>query len=98
MLVVRHAEIDYKASGELDDWLEVSTEVVDMRNSSFTIKHVISRIDSPKARRRKSQSKEAPHDPEPPTVLVEIKVVIVAISEIGRAVRIPPQLRQIFKR
>jgi len=29
-------------------------------------------------------------------LLVEIKVVIVALGENGRAVRIPPQLRQIF--
>jgi acyl-CoA thioesterase FadM len=30
------------------------------------------------------------------TVLVAIKVVIVAISSAGRPVRLPPQLRQIF--
>lgn len=77
MLVVRHAEIDYRASGKLDDMLDISTEVVEFGNTSLTMKHIISRGD---------------------TVLAEIKVVVVAVSGIGKAARIPPQLRQIFGR
>lgn len=77
MLVVRHAEIDYRASGKLDDLLDISTEVTEFGNSSMQMQHIISRGD---------------------TVLAEIKVVIVAVSGIGKAARIPPQLRQIFGR
>ena len=77
MLVVRHAEIDYRASGKLDDMLDISTEVIEFGNTSLTMKHIISRED---------------------TVLAEIKVVVVAVSGIGKAARIPPQLRQIFGR
>jgi acyl-CoA thioester hydrolase len=77
VLVVRHAEIDYRASGKLDDWLNVSTEVIEFRNTSLTMKQIVTRGD---------------------TVLAEMKIVIVAISDIGRAARIPPQLRQIFGR
>jgi acyl-CoA thioester hydrolase len=75
MLVVRHAEIDWRASGKLDDLLDIKTDVVACGNTSMTMKQVISRGN---------------------TVLAEIKIVVVAVSDIGRAVRIPPQLRQIF--
>jgi acyl-CoA thioester hydrolase len=77
VLAVRHVDIDYLASARLDDLLDVSTEVVECKNSSFTMRQVISREK---------------------TVLAEMKVVIVAIGASWRAVRIPPQLRQIFGR
>ena len=77
MLVVRHAEIDWRASGKLDDLLDIATEVVDFGNTSLTMKQVISRGS---------------------TILAEIKIVVVAVSGIGKAARIPPQLRQIFGR
>jgi acyl-CoA thioester hydrolase len=75
VLVVRHIDIDYLASAKLDDLLDIATEVVDFRNSSLTMRQVISR---------------ASH------VLVEMEVVVVAVGVSGRAVRLPPQLRQIF--
>jgi acyl-CoA thioester hydrolase len=75
MLVVRHAEIDYRASGKLDDLLDITTEVVEFGNTSLTMRQVVSRSE---------------------TVLADMKIVIVAVSDIGKAVRIPPQLRQIF--
>ena len=75
MLVVRHIEIDYRASAKLDDLLDISTEVLACGNTSITMQQIVS-----------LNGKN----------LVEIKVIIVAVSEIGRAVRIPPQLRQIF--
>jgi len=75
MLVVRHAEIDYRASGQLDDILDITTEVTDFGYTSLTMKQLAKRGE---------------------TVLAEMKIVIVAISDIGKAARIPPQLRQIF--
>ena len=77
LLVARHVEIDYCASAVLDDLLDISTEVVEIGNTSMTVRHVITRGDK---------------------VLVEIKIILVAVSGIGRASRIPPQLRQIFGR
>lgn len=76
-LVARHVEIDYRASAVLDDLLDISTEVIEIGNTSMTIKHVLTCKDK---------------------VIVEMKIVLVAISGIGRASRIPPQLRQIFGR
>ncbi|MDE1900541.1 MAG: tol-pal system-associated acyl-CoA thioesterase [Alphaproteobacteria bacterium] len=75
MLVVRHIEIDYRASGLLDDRLDIATEVVEYGNTSLTMKQVVSRGD---------------------TILAAMKVIVVAVSGIGKPVRIPPQLRQIF--
>jgi acyl-CoA thioester hydrolase len=75
MLVVRHAEIDYRASGKLDDLLDIATEVSDLGNTSMTMKQTVRCGDR---------------------ILAEMKIVIVAVSAIGKAVRIPPQLRQIF--
>jgi acyl-CoA thioester hydrolase len=77
MLVVRHAEIDYRASGKLDDMLDISTEVVEFGNTSLTMRQIVKRGE---------------------TVLADMKVVVVAVSGIGKAARIPPQLRQIFGR
>lgn len=37
------------------------------------------------------------NEPEGQKILVEMKVVVVAVGANGRAVRLPPQLRQIFK-
>lgn len=75
MLVVRHAEIDWRASGVLDDMLDITTETVAFGNTSLTMKQVVSRAGQ---------------------ILAEIKIVVVAVSGVGKAVRIPPQLRQIF--
>jgi len=76
VLVVRHLEVDYRAPARLDDLLDIETQVVDCKNSSLTMRQVISRAAA---------------------VLVEMKVVIVAVGiDSGRAVRLPPQLRQIF--
>jgi len=75
MLVVRHAEIDYRASGKLDDLLDITTEVVEFGNTSLTMKQTVKCGES---------------------VLVDMKIVVVAVSGIGKAVRIPPQLRQVF--
>jgi acyl-CoA thioester hydrolase len=75
MLVVRHAEIDWRASSKLDDLLDIATETVAFGNTSLTMKQVVRRDD---------------------TILAEIKIVIVAVSAIGKAVRIPPQLRHLF--
>ncbi len=75
VLVVRRVEADYRASAKLDDLLDVVTEVVECKNSSFRMKQTVCRGD---------------------LVLTEISVLIVAVGESGRAVRIPPQLRQIL--
>ncbi len=76
VLVVRRAEIEYLAPAKLDDWLDISTEVVDFRNSSLTMKQTIRCKDK---------------------VLAEITVLIVAVGASGKAVRLPPHLRQIFE-
>ena len=75
MLVVRHAEIDWRASGLLDDLLDITTEVISFGNSSMTMKHVISRAE---------------------TILAEIKIIVVAVSGVGKAVRIPSELRHLL--
>ncbi len=76
VLVVRRVEADYCAPARLDDLLDISTEVVECKNSSLMMKQTISREGA---------------------VLVEMKVQIVAVGTAsGRAVRLPPQLRQIF--
>lgn len=76
VLVVRRVEVDYRAPARLDDLLDVSTEVIECKNSSLTMKQVVSCKDE---------------------VLTEMIVVIVAVGlASGKAVRIPPQLRQIF--
>jgi len=77
MLVVRHAEIDYRASGKLDDLLDIATEVSEFGNSSLTMRQIVRCNDA---------------------ILAEMKIVVVAVSGIGKAARIPPQLRQIFGR
>lgn len=74
--VVRHAEIDYRAPAKLDDLLDISTDIVNIGNTSMTIGHVIRRAE---------------------TVLAEIKIVLVFVNLAGKAVRIPPHLRQIFE-
>ena len=75
MLVVRHAEIDYRASGKLDDILDITTDVLACGNTSLTMRQIVSRDG---------------------TILAAMKVVVVAVSGIGRAVRIPTQLRKLF--
>ncbi|MDD4615705.1 MAG: tol-pal system-associated acyl-CoA thioesterase [Alphaproteobacteria bacterium] len=76
VLVVRHVDVDYLAPAKLDDLLDVSTEVIDCKNSSLMMKQTISRDGA---------------------ALVEMKVQIVAVGMAsGKAVRLPPQLRQIF--
>ena len=74
-LVVRNAEIDYRAPARLDDVLDLSSEIVDIGNTSLTMKQIVRRDD---------------------VILAEIKVVIVAMTPAGKAVRIPPHLRQIL--
>ena len=74
-LVVRHAEIDYRAPAKLDDLLDLTTEIIDVGNTSLTMKQIVWREEM---------------------VLAEIKVVIVAMTPTGQAVRIPPHLRQIL--
>ncbi|MDR3448673.1 MAG: YbgC/FadM family acyl-CoA thioesterase [Alphaproteobacteria bacterium] len=74
-LVVRHAEIDYRASAKLDDMLDVSAEIIHVGNTSIgVVQHV----------RRENH------------LLATVKMTLVATSPGGKAVRIPPQLRQIF--
>ena len=75
LLVVRHVEVDYRASATLDDLLEVSVEVERIGNSSLTLVQHITRGGER---------------------LATVKVVLVAINDAKRAVRLPPQLRQIF--
>jgi len=75
LLVVRHVEIDYRAPSRLDDLLDVSVEIVNIGNTSITIRQEISRDGQ---------------------VLAEVNIVLVAVSIQGKAVRIPPQLRQIL--
>ena len=77
VLVVRHVEVDYLAPARLDDLLDISTETVECKNSSLTMKQILCRGD---------------------TTLAVISVVIVAVGASGKAIRIPPQLRQIFSR
>ncbi len=43
LLVVRHAEIDYRASAKLDDLLQVGVELEKVGNSSFTLIQPIKR-------------------------------------------------------
>ena len=74
-LVVRHAEIDYRAPARLDDLLDLATEITDLGNTSLTMKQTI----------RCGE-----------TILAEMKVIIVAMTPTGKAVRIPPHLRQIL--
>ena len=74
-LIVRHIEIDYRASGKLDDLIQVQTSVTTIGNTSLTMIQTFRRGD---------------------TVLADMKVIIVAVSPAGRAVRIPTELRQIF--
>jgi len=75
-LAVRHVTADYKASARLDDLLVVETDVIEDKNSSFTMRQRVKRGDE---------------------ILVEMAVMIVAVNVAsGRAVRIPPSLRQIF--
>jgi acyl-CoA thioester hydrolase len=75
-LVVRHAEIDYKASARLDDTITTGVEIAKLGNSSMVIHQDIKRGD---------------------TLLATVKVTLVAINAHWKAVRIPPQLRQIFE-
>ena len=74
-MVVRHAEIDYRASARLDDMLTITTEVIEFGNSSITMRQIAYLGEK---------------------VLADMKIVLVAVSAIGKAARIPPQLRQIF--
>jgi len=75
LLIVRHIEIDYRASGKLDDMLHLHTDIAAIGNTSITMTQTFLRGE---------------------TVLAVMKVVVVGVSPAGRAVRIPPQLRQIF--
>jgi len=75
ILMVCHAEIDWRAPGKLDDLLDIATETVECGNSSWKMRQVISRGER---------------------VLAEIKITVVAVGGSGKAVRIPPQLRQIL--
>ena len=75
-LIVRHIEIDYRASGRLDDLIQVHTEVAAIGNTSLTMRQTFVRDAA---------------------VLAVMKVVIVAVSTTGRAVRIPAHLRRIFE-
>ena len=43
LLVVRHAEIDYRASARLDDALTVDTRLIDLGKASFTMQQDIKR-------------------------------------------------------
>jgi acyl-CoA thioester hydrolase len=45
ILVVRHAEIDYRAPARLDDLLDVRTEILAFGNTSFDLKQEIVRGD-----------------------------------------------------
>jgi acyl-CoA thioester hydrolase len=40
-LIVRHAEIDYRAPARLDDLLEIRTEVTTVGNTSLTMKQTV---------------------------------------------------------
>ena len=75
ILVVRHMEIDFKASARLDDMLEVRTETTSFGNTSIGLKQCVYRDEK---------------------LLAELKVTIVAVTKEGKAIRLPPQLRQIF--
>jgi acyl-CoA thioester hydrolase len=76
VLVVRHVDVDYRAPARLDDLLDIDSEVVECKNSSMTMRQIVSREGM---------------------VLVEMAVLIVAVGlDSGRAVRLPPQLRQIL--
>jgi len=75
MFVMRHVEIDYRASAKLDDLLDISVEIVKIGNTSIVIKQFV---------RREGH------------ILAEITLTLVTVSAIGKAARIPPQLRQIF--
>jgi len=43
LLVVKHLEIDYKASGRLDDWLKIETVVTEVGNTSLIMHQRIRR-------------------------------------------------------
>ena len=75
ILVVRHVEIDFRASAKLDDLLEVRTESSSIGNTSIGLKQEVYRGDK---------------------LLADLKVTVVAISKEGKAMRLPPHLRQIF--
>jgi acyl-CoA thioester hydrolase len=77
MLVVRHAELDYRASGKLDDLLDITTEVIAFGNTSLTMQQTVC-----------CQEKIL--------FTMKVVVVVVAVSGAAKAVRIPPQLRQIL--
>lgn len=44
-IVVRHLEADYFAPAKLEDFLAVSTEVVEIKNSSFILRQTIQKGD-----------------------------------------------------
>ncbi len=44
-VVVRHLEADYKAPARLDDILNITTQLIDLRNASFTMQQDIKRDD-----------------------------------------------------
>ena len=75
VLVVRYAEIDYRAPSRLDDLLEVRTELLEMGNTSFDLRQEVCLGDK---------------------LLAALKITIVAVTPEGKALRLPPQLRQIF--
>lgn len=75
ILVVRHIEMDFRASGKLDDLLHIHTTITQIGNTSMVMQQNILRDEK---------------------ILAEITVTVVAINRDGRAVRIPPQLRQNF--
>ena len=75
LLIVRHIEIDYRASAKLDDLLSVETSILDCGNTSLTLEQIVAKGG---------------------VILARLKVVVVAVAENGRPVRLPPQLRQIF--
>ena len=45
ILIVRHIEIDYRATAKLDDMLEIHTSVIIVGNTSTTMKQTITRDD-----------------------------------------------------
>ncbi len=44
-IVVRHVHADYKAPARLDDILNITTQLIDLRNASFTMQQDIKRGD-----------------------------------------------------
>jgi acyl-CoA thioester hydrolase len=75
MLVVRHAEIEFRAPGRLDDVLDVHTTIKAVGKTSLSLLQSVH-----------CQGK----------VLADLAVTVVAVALDGKAVRLPPQLRQIF--